>query len=239
MKFSNKDLIEKYLRTTWIIKIRLMSARRQLWSDEVSLIHLENGSLQIRKICEAISHLCLIASEIDFEDIPTNIRKKYEVGKVFKHLEKIERLKPICRARLTQKDNQKKNNEWNLDIKEPDSEDLRRVTSIANNCGKILHQQNAFSLHHPSNDDEAIYLLKQDREFIRGEHQWLWNYIWQHAIQISAIPILFFDLRENTEPTRPVVLKCEGFVDDEIEIKYSENYLADFTGSINWGEFGD
>ena len=46
----------------------------------------------MRKICECIAHLCLIAVDINFDDIPNNLRKQYEVGKILTFLEKKNRL---------------------------------------------------------------------------------------------------------------------------------------------------
>jgi len=80
MAQSRKDLTERYIRTSWIIKIRLMSSRRQLWDKQVSLIHLESACLQMRKVCECIAQLCLIAADINFNDIPRKLRKKMKTG---------------------------------------------------------------------------------------------------------------------------------------------------------------
>jgi hypothetical protein len=84
---SRKELVEKYVRAAWVLKIRLMSARRHLWTTETSLIHIETACLQIRKICESISYLCVIAAEIEFDERTTH-RTNYKVGQVFARLSK-------------------------------------------------------------------------------------------------------------------------------------------------------
>ncbi len=83
-ELSKIELLERYIQAAWVLKIRLMSSRRQLWDKQYSLIHLENSLLQLRKICEGISYMCVIATEVDQEEKFENFRRSYKVEKLKK-----------------------------------------------------------------------------------------------------------------------------------------------------------
>lgn len=238
MAQSRKDLTERYIRTSWIIKIRLMSSRRQLWDKQVSLIHLENACLQMRKVCECIAQLCLIAADINFNDIPHGLRKNYKVGKILNHLKKKNRLKFISRARLKCADEESTPRIWILDNKDPQDEDRQRVVKIFDNCGNILHETSAYKPF-PCTTDEAAGTLLQTRNAIRADHQWLWNFMWQHAIQIVDSKIFFVDFKDNNAITKPLLIKHDGFLDQELDFEFDPEFISDFVGPVNWDEFDD
>ena len=78
MDQNRKLHLQRYLLTAWVLKIRLMSGRRQLWDAQTSLIHVENASLQIRKSCEAIAHLCMTAAEIEGNGVNSKLKNEYK-----------------------------------------------------------------------------------------------------------------------------------------------------------------
>ena len=103
MEGDHLDEFKHYLLVAWIFKIRLLSSRRRLWGEETSLIHIEESSLQMRKCCEAIAHLCLIASGIDGIKVTKGQKKNYQTGSLFKELDRLGVLRFPNVARLTQK----------------------------------------------------------------------------------------------------------------------------------------
>lgn len=238
MAQSRKDLTERYIQTSWIIKIRLMSSRRQLWDTQVSLVHLESACLQMRKICECIAQLCLIAADINFEDISQKSRKKYEVDWILNYLEKKNRLNFISRARLNCADDASTPRRWVLDIKNPQDADRQRVVKIYRDCGNILHETSAY-WPFPFTAEEAAGTLGNNRNAIRADHQWLWNFMWQHAIQIVDSKIFFINFNDQKVITKPLLIKHDGFLDQELDFEFDPEFVSDFVGPVNWDEFGD
>ncbi len=238
MTKSRKDLTERYIRTSWIIIIRLMSSRRQLWDKQVSLIRLESACLQMRKVCECIAQLCLIAADINFNDIPHGLRKKYEVGKILNYLKKSNRLKFISRARIKCADEESKPRQWILDIKDPQDEDRQRVVKIFNACGNILHETSPYKPF-PCTTEEATGPLLHTRNAIRADQQWLWNFMWQHSIQIVDSKIFFVDFNDMNVITQPLLIKHDGFLDQELDFEFDPEFVSDFVGPVNWDEFDD
>jgi hypothetical protein len=230
---SRKELVEKYIRAAWILKIRLMSARCHLWDDEASLIHIETACLQIRKVCETIAYLCVIAAEIEFDE-PLNLRANYKVGEVFKRLTKSSKLLFPAYARLTAKDKIGEQTIWKLDIKQAIEKDVERVKRIHDKTGNIMHEFSPFR-DFPASDvlPQALF---QDLNAIRADHQWLWNQFWHHANRLKGT-LFFIDLGDITEATQPIMLKVEGFLDERIDIDFDPNCITDFTGKIDWSEF--
>lgn len=239
MNHSRRDLVERYLRTCWIIKLRLMSARRQLWDHQgCSLIHLENSCLQIRKSCEGIAQLCLVAAHVEHDTIPAKIRKKYEVGRIFKYLKSIRKFKFISRARMLPLKNEKNSKKWLLKKEEPDENDVNRVIKIFNRCGNVLHENSAFGPF-PSDLDEAVATIAHNRNAIRADHQWLWNFLWQHAILLTDSPVFFIDFHSDDDTCAPGVVQYKGFLDEDVEFDFHPDYIADFSGPIDWNEYKD
>ena len=178
-RHTKRELVEKYLRTCWIIKIRLISSRRTLWANEVSLIHLENGCLQIRKICEGIAYLCIISADIKHEEIPS-LRKEYKVGKIFKALKAKNKLHFPPYARLIDKGQiEPGKTSWHLNFEPVQDADIERVEKMHERAGNVLHE---FSPYRDMvGKDEAARVLLRDLNSIRADHQWIWNRFWQHG----------------------------------------------------------
>lgn len=227
-----------YIRASWIIKIRLMSARRQLWAQEASLIHLENACVQLRKICEGSMHLALLAGEIDFGDIPKTLRKKYQVDKVLRHLTSINRLRFPRQARLHPVAEVGDNTHWKLDIAETTKtdHDVGRVISIWQKTGKILHERSPFA-DWPESEEVFQSALWHDLNAIRGDHQFLWNFLWQHRISLASTEVFFLNMGDMSQPTRPMLVKMEGFLPEDLEFTFDPDFFADFSGPIDWADF--
>jgi len=215
-----------------------MSSRRQLWDKQVSLIHLESACLQMRKVCECIAQLCLIAADINFNDIPHSLRKKCEVGKILNYLKERDRLKFISRVRLKCADEESTLKVRILDIKDPQDEDRQRVVNIFNSCGNILHETSAYKPF-PCTTEEAGGTLMHTRNAIRADQQWLWNFMWQHAIQIVDSKIFFVNFNDQKVITKPLLIKHDGFLDQELNIEFEPEFVSDFVGPVNWDEFDD
>ncbi len=192
----------------------------------------------MRKICECIAQLCLIAADINFKDIPKKIRKMYEVGKILNYLKKRNRLKFISRARLKCADEDSTPRLWILDIKDPQDEDRQRVVKIFNSCGNIIHETSAYKPF-PCTTEEAAGTLLDTRNAVRADQQWLWNFMWQHAIQIVDSKIFFVDFKDKNVITKPLLIKHDGFLDQELDFEFDPEFVSDFVGPVNWDEFDD
>ena len=236
MSHTVDELLLRYIRTCWILKIRLISARRQLWGDEISLIHLESASLQIRKICEGIASLCVVISDIEFEDIP-DVRSDYQVGKIFNFLNKTQKLKFPNSARLNKVvDNKDQPSQWNLDEKSADGSEVKRIKGLHDRLGMIMHEKSSYA-EWPS-QSEAYAALVSDFKNLRAEHQWLWNRFWHHSTRIKG-KLFFVNFGAMTNSTQPSIVKMGGLIDGDLDIQFDPNYLADFTNEVDWTEFTD
>lgn len=210
-----------------------MSARRQLWGSTISLIHLENSALQLRKTCECIASLCVVAADIEFNEIP-NVRRDYQIGKVFTYLSKHNKLKFPNFARLEKlTDNGEGPIVFKLTEKPVEKEEIDRVKSIHNRCGRLMHERAAYSEW--PNASEAPVALWQDLNALRGDHQWLWNQFWQHSNRIKG-ELFFMSLGENSSASRPTAFKTDKLTEADLAFDFDPEFLADFTGEVDWTE---
>jgi len=230
--------IERYIQTSWIIKIRLMSARLQLWDEHYSLIHLENACLQIRKICECIAQLCLISADINSQDYPRKWRKNCAADKILKWLREDYPLNFLIRVNLTLFDSESMPRRWNLELKEPLEEDRDRVIKIFTSCGEILHQTSPYKPF-PYTIKEAPEGFMNTRNAMRDNLVWLWNFIWGHRILIAdpafKLFCVYFQSRKDME--RPVLIIPDGLLNREIEFEFDPEFISDFLLPLNWNKF--
>lgn len=234
MTRERSDLVARYLLGAWFLKIRLMSCRRQLWAKEVSLIHLENAALQFRKICEMIAHLSLISSGLDGKPAPKSL-KGYQVGLVFKDLKDRGILNFPRRARLEKGQPEGSGRDrWTLTIDEVNIEDVSRIELIHEQVNQGLHEYSP--MKSPLNFEFAKAELFQNILAMRADHMWLWERFWQHSISIEK-HIFFIDLGSVDKPDRPKLVKTEGLADEEVDVDFDPDFLADFSGEIDWSEF--
>ena len=229
---TRNQLLERYVRAAWILKVRLISARRQLWADQASLIHLESALLQMRKVCEGIAQMCVIVSEVETETHDSALRKDYKVGAVFKLLRKRKSLYFPGHARLTKRDGAENPAVWDLSTSAATQEDIDRVSKIHSRCGTALHEFHLLT-DWPSSSDEARQQLAKNLNAVRGDHQWLWNRFWGHAITLRG-SLFFVSLDDCTQASRPFVIKENGLVEGDLAIEFDAEYLADFTGALVW-----
>jgi hypothetical protein len=40
-----------------------------------------------------------------------------------------------------------------------------------------------------------------------------------------------------TNNTRPTIVQLEGFLDERVDVDFDPNYVADFSGEVDWQEF--
>ena len=231
-ELSKIELLERYIQAAWVLKIRLMSSRRQLWDKQYSLIHLENSLLQLRKICEGISYMCVIATEVDQEEKFENFRRSYKVEKL-KKLQKKHSLKFPQKTKLFKKEKQEEKTIFQLDI---ESEvDPQKIIDINKRCNSFLHEFTPF-MDWNTNEIETKQSLVHSRNQVRLDHQWLWNHFWQHSITLKD-KLFFIDLGDVTQSSQPTIIKDEGLVSEELNVKLDPDFIADFTGIINWEEY--
>jgi hypothetical protein len=188
----------------------------------------------MRKVCEGIAYMCVIASEVEHEVVDARLRKNYRVGEVFKLLSKRGELHFPGHARLTSKDTSRKPAVWQLVHTAPVSDDIDRVSEIHTRCGTALHEFHPFS-DWPAASEVARQHLAMNLNAVRGDHQWLWNRFWQQAITLRSA-LFFIDLGDCCKSSRPFVMKESGLVEGDIKIEFDPGYLADFSGALIWSE---
>lgn len=230
---GQKELVERYLLGAWFVKIRLMSSRRQLWANEASLIHLENSALQLRKICEMISYMCIAAAGLETGTISRSL-KGYKVGSILRALEKSNTLRFPRHARLSNEQADQVPRRWKLDIAATHTADIARTESIHERTHKVLHEFPLFGSFPNQTDTPGV--LIETRNAMRADHQWLWNRFWQHAIFIGD-QLLFVDFGDVQQHDCPTIMMHEGFLNEDIALSFDANFLADFTDKINWAEY--
>jgi hypothetical protein len=211
-----------------------MSARRLLWSGELSLIHLESACLQIRKVCEGVAHLTTIAADIHFDEIPS-LHNEYQVGKIFKILKSNDKLLFPQFARLEEKAKlESGNTHWHLNWEPFKEEEPARVGKIHSATGGLAHEYSPY-LEFPD-PETAKRLLLLNLNAIRADHQWLWNRFWQHYNQFGQ-EIFFVELGDQKNTSCPRVTKSEGLLNGDVVVDFDPDFLADFTGEVDWSEY--
>ncbi|MEI2296475.1 hypothetical protein [Ensifer sp. MJa1] len=231
--FSQDDLVKKYVLGAWFLKIRLISCRRQLWASETSLIHLENAALQLRKVCEMISYLCIAAAAIEEKDFSIP-RQGFKVGATFKHLKRTNKLVFPQFASLTPNEDAGCKTDWHLDVAPHNADDVERVELIHELTHRVLHEFSPFRPFPVPADAPAS--IRADLNALRSDHQWLWNRFWQHAVTIKDT-IFFVSLGDPSDSSGPHVMKHVSLLPGNVEIAFDPEYLADFTGPVDWAQF--
>jgi hypothetical protein len=228
---NRKELIGRYLRGAWVLKIRLMSARRQLWDHQTSVIHIENAVLQMRKSCEAICYLCLVAAEIDLVEVSKALYGDYRVGATLKKLpgKGVDHFPRF--SRLSQKAANEENSGWELDRHDLDPTDIDRVIAISNQCGNLLHENN-FYRNLGSLTKQDIWL---NLNALRADNQWLWNRFWHHSVVLQH-GWFFISLGDMASASQPMMIREEGFLQEELELGFDPDLIADWTGIVDWPE---
>ena len=147
----------------------------------------------MRKVCEGIAHMCVVASEVENDAHDPGLRKNYKVGAVFKLLTKKDSLYFPNFARLTKQENTESPAVWQLVTTAASQNDIDRVSKIHVRCGRGLHEFHPF-IDWPSSSDTAKQHLAVNVNGVRSDHQWLWNRFWQHAITLRKrlffVPLL-------------------------------------------------
>jgi hypothetical protein len=229
MSADRKKLIEQYVRVAWILKIRLMSARRQLWDQQTSLIHIENSVLQLRKACEAVVHMSLVAADLDQPPISNKLYKEYDVGKILRRLPNngLDHFPKYSRLNILEAGEH--NSSWELVVANVSTEDLNKITSIHRTSGNLLHEN--FLYRNLSTLDPVS--LSGDLNGFRGDHQWLWNRFWRTAANLSGT-IFFVDLGDNTAASQPTIIKQADLLKEDVELNFDADVVADFSERVEW-----
>lgn len=137
-------------------------------------------------------------------------------------------------ARLSKTEESEGHAKWKLDIDNVSEESIERVKNIHNQTGRILHEFSPFE-DFPGPEFANEYLW-HDLNAVRNDHQWLWNRFWQHANKLKG-QLFFVDLHDQAEASRPKLIKVEGLLDEEPSIDFDPEYVADFSGKVDWNEF--
>lgn len=234
MHHTRAELVEKYIRTAWILKIRLMSCRRTLWADEFSQIHSESACLQMRKIVEGIAHLCLIASDIEYSDIPNAKKYEYRVGTIFSYLTKSERLIFPGKSSLEKIEAIDGSSRWSMIIGCYEASDIDRIKRIFDQAGNLLHEFSPYN-DFPGTADLS-FAIYRNLTALRSDHKWLWNRFWQHGTRLKDA-IFFVDLGETQSTSRPQLISQEEFLAENVKFEFEPTAFSDFSGEINWNDF--
>ena len=234
MEHTRAELVEKYVRTAWILKIRMMSCRRTLFGREFSIIHAEQACLQLRKVTECVAYLSMLAADIEFEDIPKTHKSKYEVGAIFNYLSKQEKLLFPRRASLERLSEVGESRHWKLDISTFTDKEVKRVKNIFNQTGNLLHEFSPYA-HFPNNDGIRS-ALDHNRRAMQAEHQWLWNRFWRHGNVLKGT-IFLINLGDVSEASSPQIIREVDFLSEDTNLAFDHGLFSDFSGSVNWAEF--
>lgn len=231
MSQEQSDLLRRYLLASWVLKIRLISSRRQLWGERISLIHAESSILQIRKCCEMLAYMCLIASEIEHGIASKTLRKQYKVGLLLKTLDERKQLHFPLLARLSKKPTPETPSTgepaaWSLQIETLNNDDKARLSRVHRRADQLLHERPPF-LWWPPNSPDALATLGPLINAIRSDHQWLWNRFWQHAIFIKGA-LFFVDLGSNNDHTKPTIVAEDILLPIGFEVDLDPDFIADY-----------
>ena len=226
---SDKELIERYIRAAWVLKIRLMSSRMHLWADLISEIHIETALLQLRKACESITYMCVIAAEYEIRKPDKQLRTNYHVGAVLKFLQRKNALMLPSTARLAKQGDPGR---WELRISKASQTEIDRLKGLHDRCGHFMHEFKPFE-DFPADNEVALAELSSKYNFARAEHQWLWNLFWEHAVFLRE-KLLHIHLGDDTQSTMPRIMNDEGLFDGELRIVFDPEHLADFVEPVTW-----
>lgn len=231
-QITRKLLLETYLRAAWVLKIRLLSSRRHLWGDAISLIHAETALLQVRKSCEAIGYMCVVAAEIEHEASLQKHRKDYKLGRLLKALSREDKLHFPQFARLT-KIADGEPAKWQLASEPANKSDIDKLETIHERSGDLLHEPSLHNTGWPEHSELARNKLDELFGSIRANHQWIWNRFWQHSIQLRG-NLLFVNLGDASSNSQPWIIKQDGLLTDDLSLNFDPDYLADFNGPFDW-----
>lgn len=231
---TRNDLLSRYIRAAWIMKIRLMSCRLELSATLESAIHLERANLQLRKICENVAQMCAIAAELQELDLSKEIRNNYSATKMLSDLKNLGALRFSHNARLSRSRTFEtgKHNHWNLDISEPDEDDVHFFRKAYVQCDSKLHETK-YPDAWPADEVCSRKKLSNGYQEAARTHMWLWNRFWQHAFELRKTPVIV-SLGDDTRTTRPMIIFEEGLAPIDLAVEFEPKYLADFEEPIVW-----
>lgn len=236
---SGPALIKEYITFCWIIKVRLISARLQLWAPEVSLIHLENAALQLRKICESYAKLSMHIAQLNGKKIDPKIAREYKVGKILKLLHKQRLLTLPKKIRFSKGDPENGSEITRVEYDDNADEiayDL--IVETWNKTGKVLHEFMSGS-YWPETAEEAASELLSSLNAMRYVHQTIWNLIWQHQIMLDGGRIFIVSLGNCENAERPHTIGTEDITTHLTDIKFNVDYISDFKSPIDWNKIDE
>ena len=229
---TKKELLERYVQAAWVLKLRLISSRRHLWAETTSLIHIETSLLQMRKACEAVGYMCVLAAEIETERPLPKHRKNYKVGKIFKALGSTDHLRFPRMARRSLNKEIDGRQHWKLEVQDSSKDDHLRVARIHKRSGDLLHEKPPY-IEWPQNSEVAQATLGPLLNHVRADHQWLWNRLWVHAIWFRD-GLLVVELGEDTNSGQPFVIKEDTLLAEDLHVALDPEFVADFNGELKW-----
>jgi hypothetical protein len=200
--------------------------------ETISLIHAETALLRMRKCCESISYMCVVASEIETDRLERKFRKAYSVGRLLNDLKEQGKLHFPQSARLTKKIEDVPAT-WHLNVEVSDTTDADRLSKIHEASGDLLHEPSLHKDGWPEHTDLALARLAPRFNSLRADHQWIWNRFWQHSIRLRG-NLLFVSLGDEAESSQPWIIREEGLLREDLKLKLDPEYLADFSGPITW-----
>ena len=227
-------MINDYVKAAWILKIRLQSCRKLLWKNTFSIIDFEFAALQNRKSIEAVSQLCLLLAEIEFEDLPARIRNAYKTDEILKYLKRIDKLKIPNFARLDLVSEQSLKNgprNWRLDITPSGDEDFTKILAIHSNTQKILHDRKSY--YNAIDRTLQVETMFPILNTIRSENQWMWNRFWQHHTTLRD-QLFFINLGPAESTSCPTVISEKTLSPVEVDLDFLPESFADFTSPVTW-----
>jgi hypothetical protein len=209
-----------------------MSARRHLWADTTSLIHVESALLQMRKCCETIGYMCVIAAEVEYDRVYSKHRNEYKVGKIFRALNEANELHFPRMARRTLENEIDGVAHWKIEVHDTQVDDHLTVARIQKRSGDLLHEKPPY-IDWPHNPEAAMTALGPLLNGVRRDHQWLWHRFWVHSISFRH-GLFIVELGQDTNSSQPIIIKQDTLVEEDLSVCLDPEFVADFSGELKW-----
>ncbi|MEO0551026.1 MAG: hypothetical protein AAFZ91_13990 [Pseudomonadota bacterium] len=123
----------------------------------------------------------------------------------------------------------------NLEEVTDDEED--RLIDIWRKSGRWLHEESGFGTW-PYPEAQAHYVLGQNLNALRSDHQWIWNLLWSHYASFTKTEVFCVQFGEKDYLEKPILIKPEGQF-DVTDVDFDPKFLGDMPDKIDWSFYDD
>jgi hypothetical protein len=186
----------------------------------------------MRKACEGIGYMCVLAAEIEAAQMFPKHRKNYKIGDIFKSLKGNNQLRFPRMAKRTLEKEVDGQSHWKLEVHDDRDEDHVRVALIHKRSGDLLHEKSPY-IEWPQNTEVAQNTLGRLLNSVRVDHQWLWNRFWVHSISFRE-GLFLIELGTDTNSSQPRVIKQDTLLVEDLRVSLDPEFVADFSSELQW-----